>query len=266
MRGPLKWHGGKSYLAPKIRALMPPHVRYCEPYFGGGAVLLAGDGEGVAEFVNDLNHELIDFWFVLRDTPSRMLHKLWATPLSQVMFDEAASNLTHDDRVQRATAFFIRNRQSRQGLGKDYCTPTSRLRRGMNENVSAWLSAIDGLPELHRRLQRVEIRCQDALRFIRDLDSDDTVFYCDPPYLHETRSSTKEYGQYEMAAEQHEALLHYLHRIKGRFILSGYPSQLYDSFAAVAGWKRVDFQIDNKASSAKDKPIKTECVWMNYAI
>ena len=32
---PLKWHGGKWYLAPKIVALMPPHIHYVEPFAGG---------------------------------------------------------------------------------------------------------------------------------------------------------------------------------------------------------------------------------------
>ena len=40
---PLKWWGGKHYLAPKIIALMPPHLHYVEPYAGGLAVLLEKD-------------------------------------------------------------------------------------------------------------------------------------------------------------------------------------------------------------------------------
>jgi DNA adenine methylase len=40
---PLKWHGGKHYLASRIVGLMPPHLHYVEPYFGGGAVLMAHD-------------------------------------------------------------------------------------------------------------------------------------------------------------------------------------------------------------------------------
>jgi DNA adenine methylase len=42
---PLKWHGGKHYLARRIVALMPCHLHYVEPFFGGGAVLLARDPE-----------------------------------------------------------------------------------------------------------------------------------------------------------------------------------------------------------------------------
>jgi len=40
---PLKWHGGKSYLADRIIALMPRHLHYVEPYFGGGQVLFRRD-------------------------------------------------------------------------------------------------------------------------------------------------------------------------------------------------------------------------------
>lgn len=43
LTGPLKWHGGKSYLADWIISLMPKHLHYVEPYAGGLAVLLAKD-------------------------------------------------------------------------------------------------------------------------------------------------------------------------------------------------------------------------------
>jgi DNA adenine methylase len=62
---PLKWHGGKYYLARRIIELMPPHLHYCEPFFGGGAVLMAKDPKGVSEVVNDIYGELINFWRVL---------------------------------------------------------------------------------------------------------------------------------------------------------------------------------------------------------
>lgn len=259
---PIKRHGGKAYLAKFIRALMPPHTRYCEPYFGSGAVMFSGSGNGVAEFANDIDDELTNFWCRLRDR-HELMELLSLTPFSDVEF-EIANNEQPTD-VMQAWAFFVRNRQSRQGLGRDFCTPTSRLRRGMNEQVSAWLSAVDGLPEFCERLRRVEIRCQDALRFIRELDSPETLFYCDPPYLHETRNSVGEYN-HEMTFEQHETLLHFLHRIHGKFLLSGYHSDLYDRFAAVAGWHLREFKIDNKASSKKVKDQKIECLWANYEI
>ena len=52
---PLKWHGGKSYLAGRIVAMMPAHTHYVEPYAGGLSVLLAKEPEGVSEVVTDLD-------------------------------------------------------------------------------------------------------------------------------------------------------------------------------------------------------------------
>lgn len=139
----------------------------------------------------------------------------------------------------------------------------NRTRRGMNEQVSSWLTAVEGLPEVHARLKRVVILNDDALKVIRQQDGENTLFYCDPPYLHETRASTGEY-QHEMTEEQHRALLLTLALVKGKFILSGYPSKLYDEFATRHGWRCQTVEIDNKASSAKSKEKKTECLWMNY--
>ena len=168
------------------------------------------------------------------------------------------------DRIKRAVWFFIKMRQSRQGLGKDFATLSrNRTRRCMNEQVSSWLTAIEGLPEVHARLKRVVILNDDALKVITPQDGPNTLFYCDPPYLHETRVTTSDYA-HEMTPEQHGQLLNALAAIEGRFILSGYPSGLYDGFAKVAGWHCERIEIDNKASSKATKEIKTECLWMNF--
>ena len=54
---PLKWHGGKAYLAKKIIELMPPHLHYVEPYGGGLQVLLAKDPLDPTKFVGKKAHE-----------------------------------------------------------------------------------------------------------------------------------------------------------------------------------------------------------------
>lgn len=269
----IKRHGGKAYLAEKIRSLFPPHTRYCEPFFGSGAVLFGGDGEGVAEFANDADMILQTFWYVLADASlfDDFHRRLLATPFSEPRFDAAQASIKSAEhcirrpQVEIAVDFFVLNRQSRQALGRDFATPTTRLRRGMNEQVSAWLSAVDGLPEFHDRLRRVEIRCTDAIAFINELDTAETLFYCDPPYVAETRfNGGGEYGKHEMTAHDHRVLLDRLAKIKGKFCLSGYPNELYETVAARHGWRHVDFVVDNKASGAKSKEKKVERLWMNY--
>ena len=66
MNQPLKWHGGKHYLANEIVALMPPHTHFVEPYAGGLSSLLAKPCEDISEVVNDLDENLTNFWRVLQ--------------------------------------------------------------------------------------------------------------------------------------------------------------------------------------------------------
>jgi DNA adenine methylase len=134
----------------------------------------------------------------------------------------------------------------------------------MNENVSAWLSAVEGLPAVHSRLKRVEIRNQDACDLIRELDSPDTLFYVDAPYIHETRATQTDYGRYEMSDQQHRDLVGTLSEISGKALVSMYHHKIYDDLATVYGWNLVEFNLPNNASSRKQKERKIECVWKNY--
>lgn len=267
---PIKWHGGKHYLAPWVIGHMPDHQNYVEPYFGGGAVLLAKDPEGINEVVNDIDDELMNFWAVLADPsyfePFRRLVE--STPFSESIFEEvdtaAYRKYAEGQVIVAAYRFFIRARMSRQGLLKDFATLSrGRTRRGMNEQVSAWLSAVDGLPDIHARLRRVAITRRPALDLIRQMDHEDTLFYLDPPYLHETRVTTNDY-RFEMTEAQHEELLKALSGIKGKFLLSGYDNALYRTSALCHGWRCETKETPNNASSAETKEIKTECLWMNF--
>lgn len=269
---PIKWHGGKGRLAKYILAEIPDHAKYLEPYAGGLSVLLRKPFDNVAEWVNDTNGELTNFWRCLRGRASFEFfqREVEAIPMSEAEFRKAErlgkldSPVSTVDPVSRAVAFFVRMRQSRQGLGKDYATPTSRTRRGMNEQVSAWHSAVDGLPEIHERLRRVEVWNRPAVEAIRKLDSPDLLVYADPPYAHETRNTVGEYGEHEMSADDHIELLDTLGGMSGRFILSGYRSTTYDAKAHASSWRRVDVDTPNNASSSKSKERKTESLWMNF--
>jgi DNA adenine methylase len=192
---PLKWHGGKHYLAARICALMPADcIHYVEPYAGGLAVLLARDPKGYSEVVNDLNGDLTNFWLTLQGekTFARLARILQATPFSETEFAQARDSLAEEDAgpVRRAARFFVRCRQSLAGR-MDSFAPLSRTRtrRQMNEQASVWLTAIEGLPGVHERLKRVVILNRPALEVIRTQDGEKTIFYLDPPCLHETRTA-----------------------------------------------------------------------------
>jgi DNA adenine methylase len=266
---PLKWHGGKHYLAPKFIALMPPHVHYVEPFAGGLAVLLAKDPAGVSEVVNDLNGDLINFWEVLRspDLFEQFRRMAEATPFSEYHWqisDRVVRNghggIQPD--VGQAYCFFVHVRQSLAARQDGFATLTrKRVRRGMNEQASAWLTSVDGLPAVHERLKRVVILNRPALEVIAQQDDLDTLFYCDPPYLRQTRTAPDVYG-HEMSDADHRQLLDLLLRCQGKVMLSGYPSPLYDT--ALADWKRHTFDLPNNAASGTKKDRETEVLWCNF--
>jgi DNA adenine methylase len=262
---PLKWHGGKHYLARRIVAMMPPHTHYVEPFAGGLSVLLAKDPEGVSEVVNDLDGDLTNFWRVLQrdETFERFKRTLEAVPFSEVEWRDA--DLTDPDPVRRAVAFFVRCRQSLAGRMDSFAPLSrSRTRRGMNEQASAWVNAVDGLAAVHARLRRVAVLCRSAEDVIRQQDGPGTLFYLDPPYVPATRTAPKVYA-HEMTLEQHGRLLQRLSRIEGKFLLSGYDHWLYQAAAERWGWHRHEFDMPNNAAGGDTKKRMVECVWTNWS-
>ena len=93
---PLKWHGGKRYLAQWIIAYFPRHTHYVEPYFGGGAVLFAKPDRLVidhSEVVNDINGQLVNFWRCVRNEykMKELIVELGLTPVSSHVFQKHLS-------------------------------------------------------------------------------------------------------------------------------------------------------------------------------
>ncbi len=265
---PLKWHGGKFYLAPKIVRLMPPHLHYVEPFFGGGAVLFARDPDsskqGVSEVVNDIHDRLIGFWRVLQDpeTFEAFLRRVEAIPMARTEWKEAHDHKYGLDPVDDAVAFFIDCRQSRSGLMTGFTSVTrARTRRGMNGNVSEWITAVDGLPQVHERLRRILIERMPAVELIKREDTPGTLFYCDPPYLHETRKATDAY-KHEMSEGDHRVLLATVLNCKGKVMVSGYSSDLYEG--TLSGWTRHTFDLPNNAAGGETKRRMTENLWCNW--
>jgi len=259
---PIKWHGGKHYLATRIIELMPEHIHYVEPYFGGGSVLLHKNPIGVSEVVNDICGELMNFWRVLRsdDTFHEFARIIQTIPFSKPEWE--LSKLRGSTSVREAVNFFVRCRQSRAGQCNEFAPITrNRLRRNMNEQCSAWMSCVEGLPEVHARMMRVVLLCEDAIDTIKSQDGPNTLFYIDPPYLHSTRVSTEVYT-HEMTEDDHKEMLNTLNQVTGKVIISGYPSDLYETY--LKGWRTHDINMPNHVAGGKSKRRMIERLWMNY--
>jgi len=97
-----------------------------------------------------------------------------------------------------------------------------------------------------------------AHRFLTKFDySGRELIYCDPPYLHSTRSSSRRY-RFDYEERDHVALLQLLESLPCQVMVSGYPSALYDEL--LSKWTSIELQVMNQAG------VRTEKLWLNFRV
>lgn len=260
----VKCHGGKFYLCDWIISHFPSNAKdytYIEPFVGGGSVFFNKPRVGVS-VLNDLDSHLVNIYSCLK-SEDIFLDKLRKVSYNKQTFEQALLTDTKNlDKIELAINEYILRRMSRGGLKKSFAWST-RLRGGLPGDVNAWNTAITQLPILRKKLvdNHALIRNDTALSLLMRLDHKKCFVYCDPPYLHETRVSKKAYSK-EMKEDDHIELADILNTYKGKVLLSGYHSPLYDKL--YKNWRCIEKQIVNHSSQQKKKPIKTEVLWANY--
>ena len=261
---PFGWYGGKfSHLA-WLLPLLPSCHHYCEPFAGSAAVLLNRE-PSLVETYNDLDGEVCNFFRVLRDEKEKLVQAVGLTPFSREEFALACKLDPALPPLERARRFYIRARQVRSGLAQTAsigrwanCKDTSRA--GMSGVISRWLGAVEMLPYIAERLLRVQIENRPAVDVVHLYDSPATLFYCDPPYVHETRRDSKAY-KHEMTDEEHRRLAKVLGSCRGMIAVSNYQCALMDELYPGKKWKKTIMpEMTNHATKGK----RTEVLWTNY--
>lgn len=259
MKTPLTYYGGKQKLCSTILSLIPAHNLYCEPFVGGAAVFFAKE-PSAAEVLNDTNKELINFYEVVQNRFVDLEKMIRVTLHSRRLHADASAIYNNPhlfDEVKRAWAFWVLSVQSFSsiidgtwGYDKKDNTTTSKITNKRNQFTD----------EVAIRLQNVQIECADAVYIIGSRDSANAFFYCDPPYFNSNCGHYDGYTEVDF-----DALLRCLSGIKGKFLLSSYPSDLLAKYAKEYGWwvQTVDQRVSvNKGYGKK----KTEVLTGNYEL
>lgn len=263
-RPSLRYHGGKWRLADWVISHFPPHRIYVEPYAGAASVLLRKPRAN-GELISDLDGEVINLFRVLRDpSQARELERLVRlTPYARSEYE--AAYLPADDPIEQARRTLLK---SFGGFGSDGLTATwqtgfrDNLRRAHGVPATDWANYTEAIKSLTERLRGVVIENRPALTVIRKHDTPDTLFYCDPPYPHDTRAGhrkRKHAYRFEMTDDEHRELAAALRALKGMVVLSGYACPLYDA-ELFADWRR--FEKKTHADGAQDR---IEVLWLNEA-
>lgn len=264
MKPPLTYYGGKQNLSSTIVNLIPEHHTYCEPFFGGGAVFFAKEPSPI-EVINDTNGELINFYRVVKNNFRQLQREVQATLHSRELHRHAAKAvLAYPElfsEIKRAWAIWVLANQgysslieksSTWGYDKSSNSMAKRLHNKRNNFIR----------EFAQRLEKTQIENIDALRVINIRDSKDTFFYFDPPYFN---SDCGHYNNY--SKQDFENLLVVLSKIKGKFLLSSYPSDLVQDYARQNKWfvKKIDMPLSVIAKYKTGKR-KIEVITGNYKI
>lgn len=250
----LRYYGSKFTLAEWIISFFPDHRHYVEPFGGAANVLLVKEPSRL-ETYNDLNDAIVNFFSILRSKPKELIRQLQLTPWARAEYDFCLKDNPGASPMEQARMLFFRLWMSYSGefrSGKGNFARHNKGRRAINLKLKP-----DNLFAASRRLQTIQIEKRDALKLIAEMDSDDTLFYLDPPYVFSTRTKSKSYS-HEMTNNDHVMFAELLHSLKGFVILSGYPSAIYEELFEKKGWVKFE-----RKARTMSRTFKTEAVWLN---
>lgn len=246
-------------MADWIISYFPKHRVYVEP-FGGAASVLLKKNRSYGEIYNDLDGEIVNLFRAVRDRGSELRQKLEDTPFAREEY--ALSFEVSTDELEQARRTVIRSFMS---FGSNALCRNIQSGFRSNSNRSGTIPAHDWanypklLHKLTARLSAVVIENRNAQEVMEAHDSAATLHYCDPPYVHETRSA-KVHGHhgytFEMSDDEHRSLAAFLHSLQGMIVLSGYSGDLYGEL--YPEWKRIERK--SLADGARDR---VEVLWLN---
>lgn len=259
MKTPVTYYGGKQKLVKHILPLIPEHELYAEPFAGGAAIFFAKKSAKV-NVLNDTNRELINFYKVVKSDFVSLEKEIQISLHSRDLHRQASVIYNNPDmfnEVKRAWALWILASQSFSSMldgAWGYERTSTRKTKSVQNKREAFTL------DLAIKLQDVQLECADALYVIRSRDMEKAFFYVDPPYYN---SDMGHYDGYSI--DDFEALLKLLSEIKGKFMLSSYPSPMLQEYAREFKWNIKTIEGKVSVCSRKDNlKRKTEVLTMNY--
>ena len=260
----LRYPGSKWKLFQHLVPLIPPHEHYVSLFGGSGADILRKPPSPLETF-NDLDHNVTNFFLVLRnhDELQRLKQKLAVTPaVSEQTYKEAHAIIDagSGDPVDRAWAFVVASHQGfltqSPSLRTQHGWRHARKPHGISET---WLSLPQALDAAADRFKLVQISQQPWEKVLGWSDSPATMFSVDPPYRLADRN---DYYNHHMLPEEHQRLLSSLMAVGGFVMLFGFDDLQYRS--SLRGWRKLVFRRRTSLRPTGDRPPRFEMVWMNY--
>jgi DNA adenine methylase len=263
LKTPIVYYGGKQKMLRHILPLIPAHNKYVEPFCGGAAVFFAKQ-PATLEIINDINEEVVNFYRCCKENPLALKKRISYALHARAIHRQAVSaykNPQNYSKIERAAAFFFCSAMCYASIiGDSFSTNVNitntyyPLRFKNKKKLFSY--------HLAARFDNAIIECLDAVKLIEKYDAEDAFFYVDPPYFN---ASMGHYGGY--AVDDFERLLTTLSKIKGKFLLSCYPSESIKKSVEKNGWNNREYAsyASIKITGCKNRQ-RTESLTFNYDI
>lgn len=258
---PISYYGGKQNMLKHILPLISKHIIYTEAFFGGGAVFFAKSPSD-SEIINDVNAMVVNFYETMQTDFENLKAKIEATPFSRASYKVALTiyKMPHlFSKLQQAWAFYIGANMgfSCQIGAWGYDKYGKQVKKLLNKKISF-------NDDIYNRLKHVQIEHNDACKVIASRDAEDAFHYIDPPYFNSCQSFYSGYTEADF-----EKLLQTLEGIKGKFLLSSYPSDILDRYILKNEWHTKSFNKSlsaTKGVAGKPRGRKIEVLTANYSL
>lgn len=244
-----------------ILPLIRSHKIYTESFFGGGAVFFAKP-QCEQEVINDTSNLVINFYKVCRNDYEALREKIEETLFARSSYSVAMTicRMPHlFSELMQAWGFYVAcNMGFSHMIGSWGFDKYGRRQRAfMNIKMKFTKEIVD-------RLENAAIESTDACRIIQLYDSLDTFHYVDPPYIDSHQGHYSGYTE-----DQYRQLLETLSQVKGKFLLSSYPSHILSEYIKKHGWHSKSYTRSRGAGRVEDgakRPQKTEVLTANYPL
>ena len=273
---PFIYFGGKGLLRTKIIPILEAinHKKYIE-VFGGGASVLLGKKPTGLDVYNDIDSALYDFFNVISKEKlfMKFRRRIEAMPYSRQFHGEYKNGfMCEKDLIERVAQWFLFVNQSFSGdLKNGGWSYANKAQKNIADSCRSWMSRIDNLQRVHRRLQYVQIEKNDFRKIIKTYDNEDALFYLDPPYVSSQRTGGK--YRHEISNMDHVDMIDLLLTLKGKSVVSGYVNLAYERLES-AGFYRKDFKVHCTAAGrttgtnllgkcvCDERQERTESLWI----
>jgi DNA adenine methylase len=257
----VRWAGGKRFLLPILRQILPTTYKtYYEPFCGGAALFF--DLAPQSAVLNDANEELINLYTIVRNEPSNLI-KFGQTLINSEKEYYCIRSWQPTNNVERAARLLYLCKLSFNGVYRVNRQGEFNIAYGKRPHLQPFSE--QDIKQASRILTSAVLTSCDYLQITKEIKKDDLVYF-DPPYsLEEMENQFVHYTSKLFTYEDQIRLsreCERLRKIGATVIISNaeHPSirRLYPSFTEMSVQR-----YSGVAASKKDRKQISESLYIS---